>query len=181
MSFDEIVHESLVEYEEKAEQKIATLPDDLQPNPAPTVIVKCWCGGDTKRSVPGTDIPYVCLESVWHDPRDDGAKTQIRTLYVAGPMTGYVSNNYPAFNAATHELRKVGFEVVNPAEFGANSPASYVELLKRDLHALLECDGVAVIDKWWESVGARNEVQVAGLLKMPVRSLSEWVQIKTGR
>jgi hypothetical protein len=165
MSFDEIVHEGLVEYEEKAEQK--TTP-------------KCWCGGNTAKGTIG-DMRLVCLESVWHDPGANGQPTAIRTLYVAGPMTGYAANNYPAFNEATHELRKVGFEVVNPAEFGANSPASYVELLKRDLHALLECDGVAVIDKWWESVGARNEVQVAGLLKMPVRSLAEWVQIKTGR
>lgn len=182
MSFDEIVHESIVEYEERAEEKLATLPDHLQPNPAPKVITYCWCGG---RATMSDTLPsgWACLESVWHDPTNAGTRpdSQLRTLYVAGPMTGYPANNYPAFNEATHELRKVGFEVVNPAEFGSSSPASYVELLKRDLHALLECDGVAVLDKWWESVGARNEVQVAGLLKMPVRSIAEWIQIKTGR
>lgn len=165
MSFDEIVHESFVEYEEKAEEKLA---------------VRCWCGGPTAPSDVGP-LALVCLESVWHDPTNQGDKTSVRTLYVAGPMTGYVENNYPAFNVAAHELRSVGFEVVNPAEFGSDQPTSYTELLKRDLHALLECDGVATIDKWWESVGARNEVQVAGLLKMPVRSIAEWTQIKTGR
>lgn len=165
MSFDEIVHESFVEYEEKAEEKLA---------------IRCWCGGATAASDVGP-MPLVCLESVWHDPSNQGEKTSIRTLYVAGPMTGYAENNYPAFNHAAHELRSVGFEIVNPAEFGANSPASYVELLKRDLHALMECDGVATLENWWESVGARNEVQVAGLLRMPVRPLGEWIKIKTGR
>lgn len=180
MSFDEIVHESIVEYEERAEEKTAESRAYEELNRTHPGVTKCWCGG---RAVMSDTLPsgWACLESVWHDPTSEGTKQQIRTLYVAGPMTGYPANNYPAFNEATHELRKVGFEVVNPAEFGANSPASYVELLKRDLHALLECDGVAVIDKWWESVGARNEVQVAGLLKMPVRSIAEWIQIKTGR
>lgn len=169
MTFDDIVHESFVEYEERAEEKKPT-------------VTRCWCGG----AVASSDIegfPLACLESIWHDPTNPGTTpdSSLRTLYVAGPMTGYPANNYPAFNDAAHELRKVGFEVVNPAEFGANSPASYVELLKRDLHALMECNGVATLENWWESVGARNEVQVAGLLKMPVRPLSEWIKIKTGR
>jgi hypothetical protein len=120
-------------------------------------------------------MKIVCRESVWHDPMDDGSKTDIKTLYVAGPMSNRPQNNYPAFNAAAATLRARGFTVVNPAESGAEDGwASYVDLLKDDLRMLLDCDGVATLEGWWESVGARNEVQVAGILKMPVRSVYEW-------
>lgn len=119
-------------------------------------------------------MKIICLESVWHDPMDDGIPVDVKTLYVAGPMSNRPQNNYPAFNGAAASLRARGYIVVNPAEFGTEGGASYQDLLRKDLKALLDCDGVAVLEGWWESVGARNEVQVAGVLKMPVRSVYEW-------
>lgn len=159
MTFDGIVEESLIEYQEKAGKR-------------------CWCGGQTAKATTG-DLLYVCLESIYHDPNDEGRPTKVNRLYIAGPMTGYAESNYPAFNAVADALRDVGYEVINPAEFGNdNGRTSYVDLLRNDLRALLDCDGVAALDNWWESVGARNEIQVAGTLKMPVRSTREWVEMK---
>lgn len=37
------------------------------------------------------------------------------------------------------------------------------------------CHGIATLEYWWESTGARNEVAVGGILKMPVRSVEEWL------
>ena len=34
-------------------------------------------------------------------------------LYIAGPMTGYVELNFPAFNAEAARLRALGFEIVD--------------------------------------------------------------------
>lgn len=117
----------------------------------------------------------ICLESVYHDPFSDGRPKSVRTLYVAGPMTGYPQNNYPEFHRIATRLRDAGYLVVNPAEFGSDK-GHYVDLLRQDLIGLLECDGVAFHGDWWESSGARNEVTVAGLLRMPVRSWQEWLE-----
>lgn len=132
---------------------------------------KCWCGG---RIIGETDT--ICSESPFHDPLSDGRPTVVNRLYVAGPMSGYPEANYPAFNKASDALRGCGFTVVNPAEVHVTQ-CHYVDLIREDLREMLDCHGVATLDNWWESPGARNEVSCAGLLKMPVRSWLEWVEI----
>lgn len=135
---------------------------------------KCWCGGHVTFSLPSNDP--ICVDSRYHDPFATGKREweDISKLYVAGPMSGYPHSNYPAFNSVSKLLREAGFEVVNPAEFGNGK--HYIDFLREDLRLMLDCHGVAVLDNWWESVGARNEVQVAGLLKMPILPWSDWIQ-----
>ena len=132
---------------------------------------RCWCGAWV--SLPSR----TCSASLAHDPLATGARDKITKLYVAGPMSGYPDANYPEFNRVTAILRQTGYEVVNPVdvEVAGGGAAHYVDHLREDLRALLDCHGVATLDRWWESTGARNEVQVAGLLKMPVRSYNEWM------
>jgi hypothetical protein len=137
----------------------------------------CWCGGkvaDVRLGGQGA----TCTESVFHDPLSNGRPQQVRTVYVAGPMSGYPENNYPAFHEAAERLREAGYAVVNPAEYGGPTEGRfhYVDLLREDLRQMLDAQGVCTLDNWWESTGARNEVNVAGLLKMPVRSLVEWLE-----
>lgn len=135
---------------------------------------KCWCGGETTESA-NPDL-LVCLDSKYHDPQDIAPKGPVRKLYLSGPMSGYPHCNYPLFNGTANQLRNVGYEVVNPAE-DAHGP-SYRELLKGDILELLECDGVATLDGWWESTGARLEVQIAGTLQKPVRPVGDWYRRK---
>lgn len=136
---------------------------------------KCWCGGKTGFRL-GSNTP-VCRDSALHDPSalSRPALPPTPTLYVAGPMSGYPESNYPAFSRAADRLREEGFLVVNPATDNRVGFGGYTDFLRDDLRLLLECDGVAVLDYWWESVGARNEVSVAGVLRMPVRTVDEWV------
>lgn len=100
-------------------------------------------------------------------------------VYIAGPMTGYPEFNFPAFDAADARLRAAGHEPVNPATmdreidgFDGTGDASAIHpkhvYMQRDLPAVLSCDAVAVLPKWWESEGARNEVAVAVMTGKPI-------------
>lgn len=129
----------------------------------------CWCGGAATR----VEDRVVCEESGYHDPTATGRPAVVRRLYIAGPMSGYAECNYPEFHRVAGYLGDEAYEVVNPADFG--NGRHYVDLIREDLRMMLDCDGVAVLDGWWESVGARNEVSVAGVLMMPVKSWREWV------
>ena len=97
-------------------------------------------------------------------------------LYVAGPMSGLPNYNYPAFNYAAGELRVAGFEVENPADNTVESD-DYHDYLRAGLAQLERCGGVAVLEGWWLSGGARWEVQTAGVLGLPVRSVDEWLKL----
>ena len=41
---------------------------------------------------------------------------QENSIYIAGPMSGKVDHNYPAFHAAAKFLREKGWTVFSPAE-----------------------------------------------------------------
>lgn len=136
----------------------------------------CWCGGEVGLTG-SSPVQQICLESTYHDPLATGMPERVTDLYVAGPMSNYPDNNYPAFHEAKRVLEDAGYAVVSPADFGAPEGARvhYVDLLREDLRQMLTCTGVAVLPDWWNSTGARNEVNVAGLLKMPVRTVDEWL------
>ena len=136
---------------------------------------RCWCGGHIVIPAWGEPGKGRCFDSVAHDPNATGRPRQIKKIYIAGPMTGYAQCNYPAFDFAAKKLEEAGYEVVNPALISAGLEGThYVDHLREDLRAMLDCDAVALLEGWWESGGARNEVNVAGLLKMPVRTVEEW-------
>lgn len=103
--------------------------------------------------------------------------------YLAGPMSGIENLNFPAFHAEAARLRALGYEVVNPAEINggdgeiaacaAMTPEQYQahwrNCMRRDIAALLECDGVALLPGWHKSKGASLEVHIATQFDMPVQ------------
>jgi hypothetical protein len=91
--------------------------------------------------------------------------------YLAGPMAGYPEHNHPAFHQAAEQLRKCGYTVVNPAEYG-NLIVGWKQCMKRDLHALLWCTDVIVLPGWEKSKGTQLETYVARALHMPVHTYS---------
>lgn len=131
---------------------------------------RCWCGGLVGKG----DYGLICLASKLHDPLARPEDKEPNRLYVAGPMSGYEDANYPAFNAAADALRAAGYEVFNPVDIG-DMGSHYTDLLKEDIRIILDCDGIAVLEKWWESTGARLEVNVAGIIGLPVRPVDEWL------
>lgn len=137
----------------------------------------CWCGGSTYVDLDaGIAGRIKCQESIYHAPFATGESSEVTRLYIAGPMTGYPECNYPAFHAAQQRLQEANFRVVNPAErVDSKLARHYVDLLRDDLRLLLDCHGVAVLPGWEWSTGARNEVQVAGTLRMYVKTVDDWV------
>lgn len=98
-------------------------------------------------------------------------------LYTCGPMTGCANLNHPAFYAAEEELKSKGYEVINPARMdeelgldphkGVMEPDFLKDAVKRDLEAVMTCDGVALLPEWEKSKGARAELAVAQWLGKP--------------
>jgi hypothetical protein len=101
----------------------------------------------------------------------------IPIIYLAGPMTGLPDFNYPAFIATAQRMRRAGFYVVTPAENGLPASAPWAAHMRRDLHAMMDCQGVAVLPGWEASRGAQLEVTVAKALGMPVRTVGEWLGV----
>lgn len=117
-------------------------------------------------------------------------------VYVAGPMTGYPDLNFPAFHTAAATLRQRGFVVLNPAEINADHDAAFEAFLatvtgdearekarvahwracmKRDIAALVTCDGIALLPGWERSRGATLEHHNATQLGLVVETLGWWV------
>ena len=96
-------------------------------------------------------------------------------VYLSGPMTGYEELNFPAFNAAAHALRLIGYTVVNPTEFGEEPGKNWEDYMRKDIKALMDCETIVMLPEWPDSRGAVIERDLAMKLSMPVMSLAEAV------
>lgn len=91
-------------------------------------------------------------------------------IYISGPMTGLPDLNFPAFHEAANQLRAAGYTVTNPAELDAQDAGktlTWEQYMRRDIAALMQCDGIATLAGWSNSRGATLEVHIATRLGMP--------------
>ena len=99
-------------------------------------------------------------------------------LYIAGPMTGLPNFNYPAFERAEALLHNHGYSVESPhhnGEDGQQERFAYEEFIRMGLRQLLSCEGVALLDGWERSRGAKIELYVARAVKMPAEPIKYWL------
>lgn len=112
-------------------------------------------------------------------------------LYIAGPMRGIPEFNFPRFDWAELVLTTAGHATVSPAQHdreegfdpaGMDGNEDLGELgfdlkaaLGWDLEQVANADGVAVLDGWERSSGARAEVATAHALGIPVATVHEWL------
>lgn len=92
-------------------------------------------------------------------------------LYLSGPMTGIPDHNFPAFNRAAKELRKLGYKVVNPVEINPDQDMSWHECLRADIKALCDCDILVLLPGWMDSAGAHLEMHIAHRIGMRITTL----------
>lgn len=114
-----------------------------------------------------------------------------KTVYIAGPMRGLPYFNFPAFDAASADLRSQGFRVISPAEMDNNEgnfdprklPADYdwrkppadfsmKDAVRRDVEAILQADAVCLLPGWQNSTGATAERAIAKWLGLEVFELA---------
>lgn len=106
-------------------------------------------------------------------------------LYLAGPMSGLPEYNYPAFNAADEALTSLGFEVLNPVDAEILNPTPGVHqnwdwYMRQAIIMVAQADAIAFLPGWQGSRGARLEHRIGTDLKMPMRSVENWLSNPQG-
>lgn len=77
-------------------------------------------------------------------------------VYLSGPITG-VKNYKENFAAAEEKMKKMGFDVINPAAFNRVLPEmGYEEYMDIDLKLLAMCDVIYMLKDWEKSRGANR-------------------------
>ncbi len=100
-------------------------------------------------------------------------------IYIAGQITGLpIKTATDNFKYAEEELKRRGYEAINPMEIEHKeakemedflkldiskglSNSEYDEITKKIHNAVLDCEQVAVLDGWEKSKGANIEVHIA--------------------
>lgn len=94
-------------------------------------------------------------------------------LYIAGPVSGLPDNNAKAFKTAALALSSKGYDTVNPLDLTHDS-MSWEECMRSSIKAMLDCEGVALLDGWQLSRGTYLEMNLAHSLGMPCKVLDKW-------
>lgn len=101
-------------------------------------------------------------------------------IYLSGPMRGHKLHNFPAFFSASLALKKLGHQVVNPAERdmaqGLDPTNGDLEsqgidigaLFEFDFQAILDTDAMVLLPGWESSSGAQAERVVAHFTRRKV-------------
>lgn len=92
----------------------------------------------------------------------------MKRIYVAGPMSGLHEMNFPAFHAASAQLRAIGHDVINPAEICTDTTMTWHECMRADIAQLVTCDAIYLLPNWCNSKGATLEHHIVERLGMDV-------------
>lgn len=92
-------------------------------------------------------------------------------VYISGPITGRPDGNQAAFYSAAERLIEEGALPVNPHDVGYLLPpgSSWLDYMRVDIKALVDCDEIYMLRGWWRSRGARLEWVIAWGLGMKRR------------
>lgn len=97
-------------------------------------------------------------------------------LYISGPISN-TKDPHMLFQEAEDNLIRIGYTPINPCKNGLPAEAKWELHMQVDLELLAKADGVALLDGWKESMGARIERLHAEYLHLPVKSLEEWIAL----
>lgn len=98
-------------------------------------------------------------------------------LYLSGPMTGYEDFNYPAFHAAKACLEAHGYECISPADLPLRDDWEWVNYIEVDIGSVFAVDGIARLEGWEQSKGARIENKIAEHRGLPCETVGYWLNL----
>ena len=121
-------------------------------------------------------------------------------LYIAGPMSRIPQFNFPSFLDAALLLRENNYWVISPHEQDSpevqavawasetGDPAELADLAalghigatplvtaRSNLDDVAQCDGIALLPGWENSLGTKFEIAAANRFGIPVKPLEEWL------
>jgi len=83
-------------------------------------------------------------------------------FYISGKISG-LNHSYAEqkFKEAELFLKSEGFDVVNPMTIPHDHDKSWESYMRQDLKAMLDCQGILMLDNWQDSRGAKIERDLA--------------------
>lgn len=105
-------------------------------------------------------------------------------IYIAGPMRGKPAYNFKAFDDARDFLTSIGYAPISPADIDRNTTGfdpianpgqewipqndPIENICRRDVDAVLDCDGIYMLEGWEDSSGANMEIGIAKFVNKKV-------------
>lgn len=94
-------------------------------------------------------------------------------IYVIGPVSGHDDLNAPAFEEARKRLYAAGFFPLIPHDF-VSEDADWQRAMRCSLETIAKADGIAYLEGWDKSYGARLEERIAHALGIEFAAIDEW-------
>ncbi len=116
---------------------------------------KMMLSPDMRYNIDGSDSEFDLIEPVMR-------------VYIAGPMTGIVDLNKPAFDDVASEYRKRGCFVFNPAEVESQDGIEWEGVMRQQIPHLLTCEMVVALPGWENSRRAQLELRIAADMGMAI-------------
>ncbi len=89
-------------------------------------------------------------------------------IYISGKITGLsIDEAMDNFCKAEFKMSDY-FEVVNPLKIEHNHDKSWLNYMKNDIKALMDCDAIYMLSNWTDSRGAEIERRIAIDLGMKI-------------
>lgn len=91
---------------------------------------------------------------------------RLKSIYIAGPMSGLPDNNFSRFFDAEARLLADGWDPINPSRFSGvfgEQPAGKMldACCEAERAAIPHCDAIYLLKGWEDSKGAKRELAVA--------------------
>ena len=92
----------------------------------------------------------------------------MKKVYISGPITGVENGNAEMFMKASVQIANRGDLPINPHWLKHDHDKSWLNYMRVDIIALIDCDGVMVLPGFTESRGAMIEHELGRSLGLQI-------------